>query len=442
MNSYSKYISPQLGIFSLGVSYALYSFMQYLFTPIMWLCAQYSPVLSWMKGIFVFYEMKNVEIFTQHSITYSVIGMAAFTTGYILLPEKVAKINSPILQRTWKLISAEWTFWALFLCGFALKFVRLQMGADISWVENYTLFSNHYIAFFLSLNWLHFIALAVINVAYQEGKAIGYTKINRLRVIVYLTNIFVLAVSLTTGGRWSTIFPLSILLIIRQFYSPLSIRKVLFYVVLSVTAVLVGKALLMTYLQGVDTVSDEGYSARFALFYILLHRVNMSFVLNAVIEQGTGAFPEGTLGQFWVDMIPYGFARTNFFDGNDFGRALGLIAPNDFVTGVAVTNMGDFYINFGLTGIMVGMLAHGFLYKVFFSSCRNRRPLFVIMYALMWPILMHGMESPITVLYSNSIKMILLCVIIHFVISFKTSPRSLKSRLSSTKYWPWVGLSQ
>jgi hypothetical protein len=163
---------------------------------------------------------------------------------------------------------------------------------------------------------------------------------------------------------------------------------------------------------------DEDRFILFGLFYMLFFRVNMSHVVNAVIESGQSEFSGGTLGQFWVDLLPYGMDRVNAFDGNVFGRMVGLLPPTDFVTGVAVTNMGDLYINFGLSGIVVGMFLTGILYKILSSSCCGQRgPLFVLIYSLMWPILVHGMESPITVLYANSLKMIVLCLFVHIFVA-------------------------
>jgi hypothetical protein len=159
----------------------------------------------------------------------------------------------------------------------------------------------------------------------------------------------------------------------------------------------------------------------FNLFYILFYRVNMSSVIAVVLEEGRQAFPDGTLSQFWVEMALYGTEKINIFDGNEFGRAMGLITPENTTTGIASTNMGELFINYGFFGIVFGMFMTGLLYKLFFTNCQQRFPFFVMLYALMWPILIHGMESPISVLYSVSIKMIAMCLIVHLVIVFRFS---------------------
>jgi len=429
-----------LGVFSLGVSVLLYSFMQYFFTPLCWWLAQHIEQLAWMNDIFVFYEMKGLDVFTGESLSYSALGIGAFFCGYLVFPARLAKIRGSLISREWDLRKAERIFWLLFLSGFAIKAIKVMAGANVPGIVEasikHSLIPNPFVVFFLSFNWFHMVGLVVINIAYQESKKSHHPDARRLRVLAYATNVFVLAVSLSTGGQAATLVPLLSLLIVRQFYVSRRTPMLSFVwrTMLFIIAIFFIKYIISEMFPSQAEAAGVGESAgfRFSLFYLLFYRVNMSEVVAAVIEKGQQAFPDGTLGQFWVDMSLYGNERINVFDGNEFGRAMGIAAPGDYATGVAATNMGELYINFGLAGILLGMLLTGVLYRVFFSTCRQRLPAFVLLYALMWPILIHGIESPITVLFSTSIKMILLCLIVHLAITWKLTARTHHSRFAAT----------
>jgi hypothetical protein len=418
MKRHLKSSFPKLGIFSLGVSLSIYCFLQYLFTPIVWWFAQSIDALGWLNYVFVHFDFMGVEIFTSKSIIYSLLGLSAFTAGYLFLPKKITKIRNGILKRTWACGKAETMFWVLFIGGFALKLLKLLIGVDFSGSVPGYLFNQPHIAFLLSLNWLHFLGISIINIAHLEAKSVGSASVARLRVTSHFANIFVIVVSLASGSVTSTALPIITLLVIRQFYMPIPVvRMILIFSSLGFV-ILVLKYITKNIIFENPSAFDEDRFILFGLFYMLFFRVNMSHVVNAVIESGQSEFSGGTLGQFWVDLLPYGMDRVNAFDGNVFGRMVGLLPPTDFVTGVAVTNMGDLYINFGLSGIVVGMFLTGILYKILSSSCCGQRgPLFVLIYSLMWPILVHGMESPITVLYANSLKMIVLCLFVHIFVA-------------------------
>ena len=46
-----------LGIFSLGLSYLLYLFLQYFFTPVCWWLTPNIESLGWMSDVHVLFEM-------------------------------------------------------------------------------------------------------------------------------------------------------------------------------------------------------------------------------------------------------------------------------------------------------------------------------------------------------------------------------------------------
>lgn len=424
-------IRVELGIFSIGISYALYAFIQYILTPICWWVTHDIVEIEIINQVFEIYEYNGMKIFTLQSVFYSVIGIITFFSGYFFFPAKIFRKETGIIIRGWDVRRVEVIFWGLLLTGFAIKTLKILLGVSIEEVVEinikHSYLLNPIVIFYLSLNWFHLLALIVINVTYQEAKKENLSSQKRLMILTYVYTIFYLTVSLTTGGKTATFFPLLGLLIIKKYYYTKSIHLLKTIILMSalVIFVFVVKQLLVIYFEA------EGYdiesSLIFSLVYILFNRLNMSHVMVGVIEKGKQAFPDGTLGQFWVDMAFYGLGKQNVFDGNEFGRAIGVAMPHDYSTGVAVTNMGDLYINFGILGIIFGMFLTGILYKILFSNCQQRAPFFVMIFALMWPILIHGMESPVTVLYAVSIKMTTLCLLVHLAIVYKLPMKPSKN---------------
>jgi hypothetical protein len=406
-------IAPRLGPISLGASFAIYFFMQYLATPIGWWAAQRTSVLAWMNDIFVSFDLQGLDPFTPRSVVYSLYGLAAFAAGYAITSARIPALRSARLDRPWPVGRAVFAFWVLFLGGFGLKAYRLLTGADVSAVAPNTVFADSTVAFVLSLNWLHWASVAVINVVYQEARRNGDARWPRLRVLAYCATTFVLAVSLTSASRLATIVPLAAVVVIRQFYAPLPAATLLRRGAVLALVLLAFKGLLMTYIHGSSSSTDDAHPVRFELFYSLIHRVNLSWVLATVIEEGQQAYPDGTLGQFVTEMLPYGMERTNVFDGNEFGRELSLIQEADTSTGIAVTNIGDLYINGGIPGIVAGMLLCGVLFRTLVSLAQSSRPGPVLLYSLMWPICLHGTESPVSVFWAASLKMAALCLVVH-----------------------------
>jgi hypothetical protein len=186
-----------------------------------------------------------------------------------------------------------------------------------------------------------------------------------------------------------------------------------------VGAIFVIKQSVDYYNQGPDGIAEDGATVMYTLFFVLFYRVNMAHVLAGIVESGRQFYPDGTMAQFWVEMLPIGTAKVNVFDGNEFGRSMGIAAQEDFATGVAVTNMGDFYLNWAFAGIVLGMFLHGLLYKVLVNSCSGRRPTSIMVYGLLFPIILHGVESPISVLYATVLKMAAMCLFVDFMVRQK-----------------------
>ena len=416
-----KYI--HLGVFSLGISYTIYFFMQYLFAPICFVLAKNSPSLDSINGVFEIFATNQIELFTYRSFIISVASLVAFLIGFYSFNNKQRLLNVMWLKKEWSLKRAEKIFWILLVTGFLFKTLRLVEGASVEQIVNehikHGYISTPYFTYYFSFNWFHLIALAVINVIYQEAKYKGDPLTDRLKIQAISYTVLYIGITFSTGSKTATIFPLLCYLIINKYYAGIntSLIKTIFQMALIVLIVFILKIAIAGWTDAIGYDVSGGYAA--TTLYLLFNRVNLSYVLAAVIDKAPSLYPDGTLAQFWVEMGLYGSEHKNILDGNELGRTIGVIPETDHITGMAITNIGELYINFNLWGLLIGMFITGLLYKIFYSSCQTRTPLAVMVYALMWPILIHGMESPIGVLYATSIKMIALCLFVHLLMTFR-----------------------
>ena len=427
MKSLQPTDSWRLGVFSLGLSFSVYYVLQYLLTPLIWWAVRDNSYFELANDTFFHLYSKGLVIATEESITYSLIGLGSFLFAYHSVPTRISGAGIPFFSGGWHLSRVILVAGGLFVLGFALKAVKIALGANIAFgALQVSLISNPKLAFFLSLNWFHYLGFLITNIAYREANHYSHPEADRLRRFAYLINFIFIGCSLLSGSKAGTLFPILSLLIIRQYYVPLSIKKTIGVSVVLVVFVLAVKAIITSVVQGGDTATEFWGD----MLYLLFYRINLSWVIAAIVDYGNDLFPDGTLGQFWVDFAFYSISKQNVLDGNVFGQALGLISDEDAVTGVAVTNIGDFFINFGLLGVVLGFAMNGALFRLFFETCLDRKPLYVLFYAAIWPILMHGLESPISVLYSTALKMLALCLVLHFSLA---SSRYAPGRMQSPR---------
>ena len=102
--------------------------------------------------------------------------------------------------------------------------------------------------------------------------------------------------------------------------------------------------------------------------------------------------------------------------GTDFAQRYGI--SGDPLTGVAPTQMGDLYMNFGLAGIIIGMALLGFFYRwIFVSLAAVPSPSGIFIYSILWIVMMHGLEQSLSAAYGKALQLFLIAFAIQFFIS-------------------------
>jgi hypothetical protein len=101
--------------------------------------------------------------------------------------------------------------------------------------------------------------------------------------------------------------------------------------------------------------------------------------------------------------------------GNEFGRAYGILAPSDRITGITVTQPGELYLNFGLLGILLGMPLIGAVYRTVDVLFRQRsHPAVLAVFAIVVWNFLNGSESILAVGVVGVLKLAAFCALALF----------------------------
>jgi len=82
---------------------------------------------------------------------------------------------------------------------------------------------------------------------------------------------------------------------------------------------------------------------------------------------------------FWPD-------KPSFDYYNEFGRATGFLPSWDTTTVIFYSSVGELYLNFGILGLVIGMLVYGVLFKALYATVgeSGRSPSAVLLYSLVF----------------------------------------------------------
>lgn len=429
--------TTRLGIFGLGVAGSLYYVLQYLTTPVIyWLTPEMNN--PFIEQVFGRYEAVGMSIITPEVYFYLVLGFLAYAAGFMLM-RMVPNVPS-LFHQTWA--RERGLLWGVGLigAGFALKTVKLVLGGmgvtgyfgtpDTEYSPYFTLLGNPVLGFMLWYNWLHLIGLAVLLITYFEASRSGPQR--SLFFLAHGVLLIFFVTTLASGSRSITFSILFEYLVIRQFYRPLRIHHALATVIALALALFIvknsvrelnlevhgGEAAVSVSDAVTRAAADVGTFAGEAMA-----RVSMAPFATTIIERTDEFYYGETFLEFFEQLkLPWMEKRGQplpHMHGNEFGHFLGLIDESDQRTGIASSVVGDIYRNFGVPGIVIGLLLLGMLYKVLCVLCLNcKGPLGVLTYSFVWPQVLHGFESPLGILLATLVKMLAFALIVHLLISF------------------------
>ena len=158
------------------------------------------------------------------------------------------------------------------------------------------------------------------------------------------------------------------------------------------------------------------------------------YVCNAyetVIERLNGSGVFGIVIESTPDYLPYQYGRT-FIGGlavllvptfvwpekyaayQEVADWAYLVFHKEGIGGIAITQVGEFYLNFHLAGVVLGMFFLGLLYKTsYLLLSRNRTAIALWIYIVMWSMFLL-IEYPLAAWFSNIIKQVGIMLVILF----------------------------
>lgn len=376
----------------------IYLFAQLFITPLLLSVFAHSSLVRTIESELYF---PLATTFTLESVAVSAVAYICFLLGgQVRLPQ----LTSGTEELDWRSPNVVLLFWVIFLAGFAFKLLRIVLGGDIQVSSARIGFFSDVATFFQSLNWFHMVALPFLAIAYYENRY-SVQRVARYYPVVLLAYLVNGAIN---GATSFVIFPLMMHLAISQRYRPMDGLRIV-----GLGLVLVLLVYLKVYLKVLildDPTNQFSFSAPLTF---LVNRVSVSFVVSAITSDPGFSYGSGIIEQLLHSLKVPGFEYA-ISDGNALGRYYSIIRTDDFVTGVAISLVGDLVLHWGVVGASIGMFFIGMLYRHVASLSESKRRLPWIVYAVLWPIMLHGLESPVPVLIATIMKMAALCIAYYY----------------------------
>ena len=362
-------------------------------------------------------------------------------------------------------------FFGLLGAGFAIKFYHIFTGAHL---RNMYISPNDplfFFKFFISLNTFHFMALALGFTCYYALLKEGSSRAKIWCFLAWGTFSFeMLCGFLTGGGRFAILIPILLYLITKHYLYQRRLMRIILVGFLTVFVLFPIKQVL----RDIPSALNQYFGGQEEIFpwlptflpkdvFLALSqeemfeleryqrlqfnaknawelttdsvfgRISQGHVFGVIVERTTDYFYGRPL-LYIVNQIgvPNSFIETiaGIGTGTEFGRKYGLV--NESLTGVGPTTMGDWYLNFGLVGVVLGMLLYGILFKkICCSLIETISPTGILMYSLFWIVLMHGLEQSISASLGKLLQTFLILLLVHFGLTFKWPSMNKLSRSSS-----------
>lgn len=280
------------------------------------------------------------------------------------------------------------------------------------------------------------IALVIACIAYFSLLQKGDARASLWKRIAWGIFIIQVAYAIPACTRTLIVTPIVLYLLIRSYFIPFKIWKL--GLIGFVTAVMIfpfgnicrNVIPIGGYLSGDPKYVPEyaikmNRMERFGNFTAesFLGRINQSVIFTKIIEKNEPPRYGESFKDFFISLGPprilWASKPIISGDGNKLGHELGILNTDDTTTSIAPAIVGDWYMNFGVGGIIGGMLLVGMVwrgiwhYLIPYSSSLSG----VMMYSILWIQLIKGMEHSIAPLYAGVVKTFVLLLIVHLLLT-------------------------
>lgn len=373
---------------------------------------------------------QSVPIFNAKIFVYLFIGISCFVFGYKFLNfQKPAEMISKIFKKEWTYGRTLRVLGAVLLVNFIVKAVRIFGGGYFHLVKSQSFTGSPFYSLIGLLDWLGPAALAIAFGYYFEMLKIGDSRYKIWRVIAWLVFVFEFIYGFFSGSKFYAIIPIITYLIVRHYAYEKSLKK-------TAVAGLLTLFVLMPLLNFYNTPS-----VFLSPSYSFNGKVEFENIKKFAVDSSFGRFNQSK-GIFNVfektDKFLYGKSLLNFFislgpprfiwknkpiinaSGNEFGRAYGIISPDDIGTNVGPTIIGDLYLNFGILGIALGMLFFGVILRFIFDVLIRYSGASlsgIMIYSAFWIQIIKGTEDWLAPVWAGLVKLLVILLVIHFFLS-------------------------
>ncbi len=432
MNKFSKILNKinfsGFDIFSLGNSAIAYYFVIFYLVPILALF-----------GISVKFVPTSL-IIPYEALGYAAIGLIFFAIGYFnKLPVFIGRKLPNNFARKWNFTKVAWIFGFIFFFGLMVKAVRILGGGYFHMEVSSFFIRSQFYNLIGTLDWLSYMALAMAFIAYFHLKRTGDSRYKVWRFAAWGSLLLEMLYAFPSCGRMAIITPLIIYLIVRWYVLERNFWNILFVIGLIALFIFpIGNACRHpNAFAGYRTTPADGGSSAASLVLnsgkfatdSFLSRINQSVILSAIINHPQ---PLEYGKSFKEILLVFSPPRSMWKNkplsvnasGNDFGRRIGILGATDRITSIGPTMVGDWLINFGLAGVVFGMLLMGMLFRLIYEyliECTGISLSGVMVYSVFWIQIIKGMEDWIAPVYVGLIRMFVILLVVHFLISEKQS---------------------
>lgn len=406
--------------FNLGNSFALYYLFIFFSLPFMYFVGARITHLDSLRA--------NASISAEVAAVL-IVGLLFFMVGY-----RVKKPNGGLssclgLQKPWRGKNTLWAFAALLIASLGGKIIMFLNGHYLISTRIF-----HMEPLFGSINssglgqftgYLAIPGLVLVAFAftrYFELKKQGNVSYKLWGVASWALLVLEVVSGLLTGNRLPVITVIMTYAAVRHYGYEKNWKHFLAILAFGIVVIMpVG-----SFLESPESMLYALKTSRPSQVILdsTVGRFSQNVVVSSVIEKTEEHSYGKNLLNFFISLGPPRFIWKDkpiiSFQGNEFGRRYGLISDSDFNTNVGPTMVGDLYMNFGILGIMGGLFVVGFIFRFIrdlFISHSAIVPGGVMIYALVWPDLIKGMENDIASVFAGAVKLILFAYLIHLCLT-------------------------
>ncbi len=425
-NIYFKKIKEKIisfDFFELGNSFLLYYIL--IFGLLL------SVIILEPNSKYVKYALAQESlIFDIRIFIYLLLGILSFWTGYKFLSVKSLTSESfKFLNKKWERDNVVFVFISIFLINFFIKLIRILGGGYFHWSKSLEFVGGKFYSLIGLLDWFGPIVLAMVFAYYFYLYKANDNRYKIWQIISWAVFAIEFFYGFFSLSKFSAIIPIIIYLIVKNYvYSKSFLRVVIvgclvFFVLMPTMNFYKSRINFYSY----NINDDKNFEIKDRGKFVIdssIGRVNQSKIIFNVFEK-TDKFLYGkSLFNFFISLGPPRFIWKNKpiinANGNDFGRAYGIINSDNYQTTVGPTILGDWYMNFGVWGIIFGMMFFGFLYRFIFDLFIKKSDNSlsgVVIYAVFWVQIIKGTEDWIAPVWAGLVKLFVIFLVIYFLLA-------------------------